>query len=263
MKILVTAAGGKQGKRLIPKLAAAGHHVRAVRLSAGRDDELLRLGAREVITGDLASLDLYTAALEGCDAVYHVGPTGMTDERESGFVMIEAAKRSGTRHIVFSSVYHTVIDILQHRYKRDIEEKLFDSGLNCTVLRPCDYMMADYHVGLPFELGMLPFVWATDTERLQSLIDVEDLTDVAAKVLIEGDKHFFADYELSGPDKLTCQAISVILSRVFGRDIPAVPMSVADYVYSNPENRKLSVDKKHLEEVMMSISEYYSRLRTH
>ena len=84
MKILVTAAGGKQGKLLIPKLAAAGHSVRAARLSSGRDEELRQLGASEVFVGDLAHLDVYLKALDGCDAVYHVGPTGMQDERQSG-----------------------------------------------------------------------------------------------------------------------------------------------------------------------------------
>lgn len=120
MKILVTAAAGHQGKILIPKLSASGHEVRAARLSPGKDQELLDLGATEVFVGDLSDVATYTQALEGCDAVYHVGPGEIEGELRCGLAMIVAAQHHKTQHVVYSSVYHTIIDIIQHRYKRDI-----------------------------------------------------------------------------------------------------------------------------------------------
>src|SRR6266446_1888207 len=54
-KILVTAAGGNQGKILIPKLAKAGFTVRAMRRSKGAD-ELLAIGASDVVIGDASNL---------------------------------------------------------------------------------------------------------------------------------------------------------------------------------------------------------------
>ena len=217
MKILLTAAAGHQGKLLLPKLSALGHNVRAARISAGKDDELLALGASEVFVGDLTDVDTYTKALEGCDAVYHVGPAGIGNEKEYGSAMIEAARRNGTRHVVMSSVYHTIIDIVQHRWKRDIEEKLFESGLNCTVLRPCDFMVVEHYIDIPLRTGVLPMFWKVKPGRRGSMIDIDDLTDVAAKVLTEGSKHYFANYELAGPDKLTPHEIARILSRVMGK----------------------------------------------
>ena len=200
MKVLVTAAAGRQGKFVIPKLSAAGHTVRAARLTAGKDEELMALGADEVFVGDMSDLDTYCRALEGCDTVYHVGPGEIEREKECGMAMIEAARRNGTRHVVYSSVYHTIIDILQHRYKRDVEEKLFESGLNWTVLRPCDYMQTGLHVEVPFNAGIYPVLWEAVPGRRGSLIDPEDLSDAAARVVTEGSKHYFADYELAGPD---------------------------------------------------------------
>lgn len=259
MKVLVTAGAGHQGKLLIAKLAATGHFVRAARLSSGRDDELKALGAHEVFVGDLARLDQYTEALRGCDAVYHVGPTASDGEVQSGLAMIEAAQRCGTRHVVFSSVYHTIIDIVQHRYKRDIEEKLFESGLNCTVLRPCDYMMPEYHVDIPLHTGTLPVFWKINPNRRGSLIAMEDLTDVAAKVLIEGDKHFFADYELAGPDKLNSHEIGRIASRVLGRNIAVMQSSVPEFMEARYGVREPTRVTEHAFEVFNSIANWYSR----
>ena len=198
MRILVTSAGGHQGKLLIPKLSAAGHTVRAVRLSPGKDEELKALGAEEVIAGDLSDAGFYAEVLAGCDAVYHVAPGGLDREIEKGLAMIQAAKRCGTRHVVMSSCHMSTIDILQHRYKRDIEEKLYESGLNYTVLKPCDYMMTEVHVDPVLKTGTLPVFWTIKPGRRGSLVDVADITDVAFKVLNEGDKHFFANYELIG-----------------------------------------------------------------
>ena len=50
--ILVTSAYGNQGKRLIPKLAASGARVRALRAGPGGEAALIALGAVEAIIGD-------------------------------------------------------------------------------------------------------------------------------------------------------------------------------------------------------------------
>ena len=259
MKILLTAAAGHQGKLLLPKLSALGHNVRAARVSPGRDDELLALGASEVFVGDLTEVDSYTTALEGCDAVYHVGPAGIASEKAYGFAMIEAARRNGTRHIVMSSVYHTIIDIVQHRWKRDIEEKLFESGLNCTVLRPCDFMVPEHYIDIPLHTGTLPMFWSVRPDRRGSMIAIDDLTDVAAKVLTEGSKHYFANYELAGPDKLAPQEIARILSRVMGKPIGVEEQTPEEFMKKNFGLSEIDGFWLEYLDVITSISTWYSK----
>jgi uncharacterized protein YbjT (DUF2867 family) len=260
MKILVTAAAGNQGKLLLPKLAAAGHSVRAARLKAGRDAELRALGADEVVTGDLYSCDAYARALDGCDAVYHIGASGSHREREGGFAMLEAAKRCGTPHVVMSSVHYSIVNIVQHRYKRDIEEALYESGLAYTVLKPCDFMMPQLYIDPVLKTGRLPMFWDITAERRGSLIDIEDLTDVAAKVLTEGARHHFAGYELVGPDKLTAQEVARILSRVLRRDIPLEQWSARDRIERMFGTREPTEPfARHTAEVLESISAWYSK----
>ncbi|WP_370063053.1 SDR family oxidoreductase [Mycobacterium sp. MAA66] len=254
---MVTAAFGHQGKLLLPKLAASGVKVRAARGKPGRDDELLALGASEVFVGDISDPDVYSEAADGCDAVYHVGPSAHPKELEMGFAAIEAAKRVGVRHFVLSSVMHTIIDIKQHRYKRDVEEALIESGLNFTILKPCDFMMRELHVA-PVDRGVLPCFW-TDLSRKHSYIAMEDLTDVAAKVLLEGSAHYCASYELAGPDKLDAPEMARILSRVVGKDIEVLSLTPDKMIELFYGSADLGDKLPHEGEIVFSIQRWYSK----
>lgn len=256
MKVLITAAYGHQGKILIPKLAAAGFDVRAARGTAGREEEVLRLGAKEVFVGDLSDPKVYAEALEGCDSVYHIGPGAHPRELEMGYAMVEAAKKVGVRHVVLLSLLQPFIDIIQHRYKLDHELALVKAGLNFTALRPCDYMMPEVYVAPAVHSGILP-VFSEDNSRVHSYLSLEDLTDVALRVLVEGSAHYFATYELAGPDKLTPPAMAQILSRVIGRDVDAVSKTPDDLINALWENRDPAADFSHQEKIIRSIMAWY------
>src|SRR3546814_2830039 len=97
--------------------------------------------------------------------------------------MLRGAKRAGVRHVVMISIYHTMIDILQHRYKRDIEEKIVESGLNFTILKFHDYMMPevyvkpvlqgnDYLIFYPVKPGRRQSRSEEHTSELQSLMRI-------------------------------------------------------------------------------------------
>jgi uncharacterized protein YbjT (DUF2867 family) len=255
--ILVTAAFGRQGKLLIPKLTAAGLKVRAARGTPGREDELLKLGASEVFVGDISDPDVYCEALDGCDAVYHVSPTCHPDELAMGLAMVEAAKRVGLRHAVLSSVLHTMIDIIQHRYKRDQEEALINSGVNYTILKPCDYMMVDLHLVPVVELGGLPSFWSATCKH--SFIALEDLTDVAVKVLTEGSAHYFASYELAGPDKIDHHEMARIMSRVSGKDVQVINKTPQDLLEALFGTTDMEGEFKHEVMIFLSIIRWYSQ----
>ena len=256
MKVLVTAAYGHQGKILIPKLAAAGFDVRGARGTPGRDEEVLALGAKEVFVGDLSDPKVYAEALDGCDSVYHIGPGAHPRELEMGFALAEAAKRVGVKHVVLLSLLQPFIDIIQHRYKLDHELALVKAGLNFTALRPCDYMMPEVYVAPAMHTGFLP-TYHEDASRKHSYISLEDLTDVALKVLVEGSAHYFATYELAGPDKIDTHGMAWILSRVMGREIKAVVKKPQDLIDVLWEHRDPSADFTHQEQIVRSIMAWY------
>lgn len=217
--VLVTAGYGNQARAAVPRLTAAGFHVRAMRRVDRPGPGPNELGAREVVIGDACSASDAYAAMDGVDAVYHVGPSFHPRELEMGLNMIDQAKCAGVKHFVFSSVLHpTLSGLPQHTIKRDIEERLLESGLNFTILQPSDYMQMT-------ALGMVPaqnlFLLGWDLEKRQALIDLDDVAEVLVKVLNEGAPHFGATYELSS-ENLSGNEIAQCLSRVFGRPFGAV-----------------------------------------
>ncbi len=217
--ILVTAANGNQGKLLIPRLLAAGGAIRACVQSDASAQSLRAAGVRDVIVGDIADPAVLAGAMLGVEQVYHISPTLHPKEREIGFAAVDAAREAGVRHFVFSSVLHAITtDLLQHEIKRDIEEHLLSSGLEFTILQPANYMLA-HRLKPAFEESVFRLSWALD--RYQSMVDLADLTEVAAAVLTNSDRHAGATYELVAPGRFTAHDIAKVISDVMGREISA------------------------------------------
>ncbi len=215
--ILVTSANGNQGARLVPKLLEAGLRVRACVRSSASAERLRARGVEDVVVGDLADPAVVARVVRDIESVYHVGPTIHPAERAIGFAMVDAARAAGVGHFVFSSVLHAITtDLHQHEIKRDIEERLLSSGLEFTILQPSNYMLPR-RLKPVFEEGVFRLSWALD--RHQSMVDLEDITDVAALVLGEPEQHAGATYELVGPGRFTAYDIGRVLTTVLGREI--------------------------------------------
>jgi uncharacterized protein YbjT (DUF2867 family) len=214
--ILVTAANGNQGKRLIPQLLAAGQQVRGLVRSEASGEALRAMGV-EVIVGDMSDPAVMARAMAGASKVYHIGPTVHPKEREMGMIAIDAARAAGIEHFVFSSVLHAITtDLVQHEIKRDVEEHLLSSGLEFTILQPSNYM-SPIKLRPVFERGVFRLSWSL--ERYQSLVDLGDVTEVAVKVLTDSATHAGATYELVGPGRFTAHDLAAIIARVLEREI--------------------------------------------
>ena len=225
--ILVNAANGQQGKLLVPKLLAAGLPVRACVQSEASAVILRHAGVAEVVVGDIASPELIARAVDGAEKVYHVCPGIHPQEREIGFAWVDAAKAAGVRHFVFSSVLHAVLtDLVQHEIKRDIEEHLLSSGLEFTILQPTIYM-APRRFGPAAKSAQLRAAWSLD--RLQSLVDLGDVTDVACTVLTNSELHAGATYELAGSERLTAHDMGAIMQQVLGKPVQIEQIDASTY----------------------------------
>lgn len=226
--ILVTSANGNQGKRLVPKLLAAGHPVRACVQGEASARSFYEQGVQEVLVGDLADPGFIAEAVKGVESIYHVGPTLHPAERAMGFAMVDAAGAAGVAHFVFSSVLHAITtDLIQHEIKRDIEEHLLSSGLEFTILQPANYMLP-HRMTSVFEEGIFRLSWSLD--RYQSMVDLDDVTDVVALVLAEPNRHAAATYELVGPGRFTAHDIGRVLSHVLGRAIAVERIDIQAFV---------------------------------
>lgn len=217
--ILVTGAGGKTGRAVIAALARAGAGTRALVRRPSQIDELLHLGASQALVGDLRDTADVRDATAGTRAIYHICPNVDPDEVAIGQSVIAAAQGAGVERFVFHSVLHPQTEAMPHHWRKArVEEAIFESGLGFTLLQPTTYMqnlLGGWDLVLQ---GRLRNPYPVET-RL-GLVDLEDVAEAAAIVLL-GDEHRGATYELVGTPPLTQIQIAETLSEALGRPVRA------------------------------------------
>jgi dihydroflavonol-4-reductase len=117
MRALVTGASGFVGAAVARALLAAGWQVRAL-LRPQSDRRNLASLAIEPLMGERADSAALERALEGCEALFHVAADYRLGARDPQALyrtnvegtrnIIEAARRSGTRRIVYTSSVATI-----------------------------------------------------------------------------------------------------------------------------------------------------------
>lgn len=163
MRVFVTGGTGYIGSRLIPRLAARGHAVRAL----ARAQSVVRLPrGGEPIIGDALDASSYVDAVQGCDALVHlVGVAHPSPRKAREFETIDlasteaavaAAVQARVRHFVYVSVAQPAP--LMRAYvdaRRRAEALIRAARLDATVLRPW-YVLGPGH---RWPLGLLPIYW--------------------------------------------------------------------------------------------------------
>ena len=218
--ILVTGAAGKTGRAVIRALGMRGAAVRAMVHRPEQAEGLPALGATEILTGDLRDAAAVGRAIAGARAVYHICPNVHPDEVTIGQVAIDAAREAGVALFVYHSVLHPQVEAMPHHWhKMRVEEMLFASGLDHTILQPAAYMqnlLGQWQAIV--EEGTYALPYAVET-RL-GMVDLEDVAQAAALVLCEPG-HVGATYELAGPEALSQIQVANVLGQQLGRAVHA------------------------------------------
>jgi uncharacterized protein YbjT (DUF2867 family) len=218
--ILITGAGGKTGKAVIKALIERGAAVRALVRNPSHDASLKAMGVRDVVVGGMGDPHALSRAMQGADAIYHICPNVSPHEIAFGKTIIDAATRAGLPRFVYHSVLHPQIEAMPHHWsKMRVEEMLFSSKLDVTILQPTAYMQNslaewDRMVGE----GILRVPYPIET-RL-SLVDLDDVAQAAALVLTS-EGHIGAIYELVGTAPMSQIEIAEVFAGVMQREIRA------------------------------------------
>jgi uncharacterized protein YbjT (DUF2867 family) len=128
MKVFLTGATGFVGRRMLQRLLAEGHTVRAL----VRDGRKLRTDERaELCTGDVVSRTGLDGGLQGSNTferVHHIGTHNV----------VEAARRSGIRRLIHMSALGARADgvAAYQTSKWKGEEEVRKSGIPFCILRP-------------------------------------------------------------------------------------------------------------------------------
>jgi NADH dehydrogenase len=230
--LLLTGATGSVGSRLLPLLLERGDDVRCL------VREPRRLGERrvdvQIAIGDLGEMSdpyLVRQALRGVDTVVHLAATIRDQPRHrieelNGLAtvrLMRAAERSGVRRFVFFSALNasSAQRTRFFRAKWLAEQAVKSSDLNSIVFAPSIvYDRSDPWVTLLKRFSFLPVlpVSGKGQARFQPIWAADAARCVVAALQEDGRDR----YELAGPETLTYDDMSDLVSRAAGRPRPLV-----------------------------------------
>src|SRR4051794_23104753 len=193
-------------------------------------------------------------AARGAEAIYHICPNVSPHEVEIGKTMIDAAARAGARRFVYHSVLHPQIEAMPHHWnKMRVEELLFSSNLDFTILQPTAYMqnsLAEWERMRGEGVYRVPY----PVETRLSLVDLDDIAETAVTVLTAGG-HGGATYELVGTAPMSQIEVAGTFGRVLQRAVRAEAETVAAW---DERARKAGMDG-HQRETLKKMFEAYAR----
>ena len=229
--LLLTGASGAVGSQLLPMLLESGHQVRCLVREPRRLGDL-RVSV-QITLGDLAELSdpyLLRQALRGVDTVVHLAATIRDQpphrlEELNGLAtvrLLRGAERLGIQRFVFFSALNAGFSQRTRffRAKALAERAVSESPIDSTVFAPSIvYDQSDPWITLLRRFSFLPVmpVSGSGTARYQPIW----AHDVAAATLgsLQG-KGERDRYELAGPETLSYNEISDLVSRASGRPRP-------------------------------------------
>ncbi len=231
--LLLTGATGSIGSRLLPLLLESGEQVRCLvreprRLGARRVDVQIALGD----LGEMSDPYLVRQALRGVDTVIHLAATIRDQppkriEELNGLAtvrLLRAAERSGVERFHFFSALNA--NAAQRtrffRAKWLAERAVSSSPLQTTVFAPSIvYDHTDPWITLLRRFSFLPVLPVSgDGQAAFQPIWAADAARCVIGALSAGEPR--GRYELAGPETLTYDQMSDLVSRIAGRPRPLV-----------------------------------------
>ena len=230
--LLLTGATGSVGSRLLPLLLERGHDVRCLvreprRLGARRVDVQIALGD----LGEMSDPYLVRQALRGVDTIVHLAATIRDQpphriEELNGLAtvrLLRAAERSGVKRFVFFSALNAS-EAQRTRFFRAkwlAEQAIASSSLETTIFAPSIvYDRSDPWVTLLRRFSFLPVLPVSGDGRAR--FEPIWASDAARCVVTALERDGRQRYELAGPETLSYDEMSDLVSQIAGRPRPLV-----------------------------------------
>jgi NADH dehydrogenase len=232
--LLLTGATGSVGSRLLPLLLESGEDVRCLvreprRLGSRRVDVQIALGD----LGEMSDPYLVRQALRGVDTVVHLAATIRDQpprriEELNGLAtvrLLRAAERSGVKRFVFFSALNASVAQRTRffRAKWLAEQAVDSSPLQTTIFAPSIvYDHSDPWITLLRRFSFLPVLPVSgDGQARFEPIWAQDAARCVVAALAQGERD---RYELAGPEVLSYDEMSDLVSRIAGRPRALVHM---------------------------------------
>lgn len=218
MKILATGATGKYGGHVVTALLERGIDVRAGVHDVAKGDALRDLDV-DLVTVDLDDRASVEAAVTDVDGVFLITPAFHPNATEMGLTMVSAAATAGVGKIVYNGVYHPTLSLVNHISTQSVEEALYWSDLDFTVLQPAMYVQAlaeTYHDAL--DTGQVVAPWSKLSKL--SYVDYRDVAEAAA-IAFTDRRLSYGTFELAAGGMIDRIQIAELMSQAAGRPLHA------------------------------------------
>ncbi len=252
MKILVTGAGGQFGRQAAEKLLAcipASDLILTTRDPAKLADLAARgVSVRAADFDDPVSLDM---AFAGAERMLLVSTNQVGARIESHYNAVDAAKRAGVKHIVYTSIVAAADPLNPSMVKIDhfaTEQRIRESGLSWNFLEDSQYAEA---VGIAMaKFAIVTGLYETSAgEGKVGFVSRDDCVDCAVALLL-GAGEPNTTYTPTGPESLSQREAMDLAAEISGRpietrtvsheamqaifDAMGVPRTVADLTPESP-----------------------------
>jgi uncharacterized protein YbjT (DUF2867 family) len=222
--MLVTGATSAVGTAVIEELLARKIPVRAFVHQPSAAERLEAQGA-EAFVGDMTERASTQQALQGIERVYLISPPS-----EQLFAIehlwAEEARQAGIHSVIKQSEIgadpQSFSPLLQQHGKA--EEAIRTSGVPYTILRTL-YLMQNFGPMYAQSIRTRGMIFAPLANARISYVDARDVGAVAAQLLTE-EGHQDQEYEVTGPEALSCGQLAEIFSTLL--DVPVRYTAISD-----------------------------------
>ena len=235
-RVLITGASGTVGSEVIKAIKALDFpiYIKAGLPEITKKQSLYAEHDLQYVKFDFCNFATFTPALFECDTLFLVRPPQIANVPKYFHPLIDVAKKMGIKHIIFLSVQGVTDSpgIPHHK----IEKYIVDSKIPYTFLRPA-YFMQNFLTTLKSELMLKKRIFLPAGKTRFTMIDVEDIGRVAAKVLENPDQHLNKCYDLTCDEKLNFKEIAEKFTTLLGTTIKYVSPSLLRFYITQRWNK--------------------------
>ncbi|WP_315315614.1 NmrA family NAD(P)-binding protein [Pantoea vagans] len=212
--VLVLGATGTIGNHIVKELDDKDVHLRIASRKQDTVNQLRREG-KDGVYLDLDKPETFALALAGVDRVFLLTGYSVAMLTQSK-TLVDAAKKAGVSHIVHVGVFAEWDTTDAHFVWHQLIEKYIEaSGIAWTHLHPNMFMNVFTGLYIPKNFTYTTY-WA---DRRVGYVAPEDISAVAAKVLLEGPARHAGQHYWLSVESFNGEEIAALMSEVTGLEI--------------------------------------------